>query len=382
MAKDNSNEKKLNIAMLGHKVVPSRNGGVELVLTTMTPLMVEKGHKVTCYNRTGESYGEDYIKDVSENSYKGVELKRVFSIPIKGISAMTASLFSALVVSFGKYDVVHFHAEGPGATLWIPKLFGKKCIATVHGLDWQRAKWKKGFGSKYIKFGEKVIAKHADEIIVLSKNVQQYFLEKYGRETVFIPNGVAKPVVRKANLIKEKFGLEGNDYFCSLSRLTEEKGIHYLIDAYKKINTDKKLVIVGGTSDTDDYVARLEAMAMDNPNIIFAGFASGELLDELYSNAYVYVLPSDLEGMPLSLLEAMSYGNAVIGSDIPEIAEVVEDKAFLFEKSNINDLAEKMQLLSDDNDLVNKLKSESSDFICGKYNWDGVVGETLKLYKK
>ncbi|MCR5837311.1 MAG: glycosyltransferase family 4 protein [Lachnospiraceae bacterium] len=366
--------------MLGHKVVPSRKGGVELVLTTMTPLMAERGHKVTCYNRTGEEFGEEYVADVHDNFYKGVRLKKIFSIPVKGISAMTSSLFSALAVSFGKYDIIHFHAEGPGATLWIPKLFGKRCIATVHGLDWQRAKWKNGFGSKYIRFGEKVIAKHADEIIVLSKNVQQYFMETYGRKTVFIPNGVVRPEIRKADIIKDKYGLAGNDYFCSLSRLTEEKGIHYLIEAYKKINTNKKLVIAGDTSDTDDYVASLKEMAGDNPNIIFTGFVQGELLDELYSNAYVYVLPSDLEGMPLSLLEAMSYGNAVLGSSIPEITEVVEDKAVIFEKSNVDDLATKLQLLSDDESLVKKLKSESADYICNKYNWDDITDETLKLY--
>ena len=376
------NKEQMNIAMLGHKVVPSRKGGVELVLTTMAPLMVSRGHKVTCYNRTGEEFGEEYKNDIAYGCYKGVRLKRIFSIPVKGISAMTSSFFSAIAVSFGKYDVIHFHAEGPGAALWIPKLFGKKCVATVHGLDWQRAKWKSGFGSKYIKFGEKVIAKHADEIIVLSKNVQRYFMDTYARKTTFIPNGVTKPNVREANIIKEKYGLKKDDYFCSLSRLTEEKGIHYLIEAYKQINTDKKLVIAGDTSDTDDYVSGLKKMAGDNPNIIFTGFVQGELLDELYSNAYVYVLPSDLEGMPLSLLEAMSYGNAVLGSDIPEITEVVEDKAIIFEKGNVEDLKKKMQMMSEDKTLVDRLKSGSSDFICAKYNWDGIVDETLELYRK
>ncbi|MBE5958157.1 MAG: glycosyltransferase family 4 protein [Lachnospiraceae bacterium] len=380
--KNNNADKKMNIAMLGHKVVPSRSGGVELVLTTMAPLMVEKGHSVTCYNRTGEKFGEEFIKDVKGNRYKGVRLKRILSIPVKGISAMTSSFFSALNVSFGKYDIIHFHAEGPGATLWIPKLFGKRCIATVHGLDWQRAKWKNGFGSKYIKFGEKIIAKHADEIIVLSKNVQQYFVDTYGRKTTFIPNGVNKPIVKQANMIKKKYGLEGNDYFCSISRLTEEKGIHYLIEAYKKIETDKKLVIAGGTSDTDDYVVRLKEMAKGNQNIIFTGFVEGELLDELYSNAYVYILPSDLEGMPLSLLEAMSYGNAVIGSSIPEITEVVEDKAVIFEKGNVDDLAQKMEQLSDNPAEVESYCRMSSDFICGKYNWNDVVDRTLSLYQK
>ena len=249
------------------------------------------------------------------------------------------------------------------------------------GLDWAREKWKSGFGSKYIKFGEKTAAKYADEIIVLSKGVQQYFEDTYHRPTTIIPNGVNRPQKRQARLITEKFGLHENDYICALSRLTEEKGIHYLIEAYQKLHTDKKLVIAGDTSDTDDYVKRLKEMAVGNENIIFTGFVSGELLDELYSNAYVYVLPSNLEGMPLSLLEAMSYGNAVIGSDIPEIADVVEDKALLFQKSNAADLQEKLQLLCDHPEQVEKYKREAADFICRKYNWDDVVDETLELYK-
>ena len=164
--------------------------------------------------------------------------------------------------------------------------------------------------------------------------------------------------------------------------MTEEKGIHYLIEAYQNVKTDKKLVIAGDTSDTDDYVKKLKELAGDNPNIIFTGFVSGKTLEELYSNAYVYVLPSKLEGMPLSLLEGMSYGNCVIGSDIAEIADVVEDKAVLFRKSDVKDLTEKLQMVCDDAELVEKYKSEAADYICSKYDWDDVVDRTLKLYRK
>ena len=329
--KSGNNGKQLNIAMIGQKVVPSRRGGVELVLTTLCPLLVDRGCSVTCLNRSEKVMEQEYVGTVVDNYYQGVKQKKVFTIHKKGLSAVSSSFFAAVAAAFGKYDIVHFHAEGPAAMLFIPKLFGKKCIVTVHGLDWQREKWKGGFGSKYIRFGERMLAKHADQVIVLSRGVQQYFKDTYGRDTVLIPNGVIKPEKREANIICEKFGLKGNDYFCSLSRLTEEKGVHYLIEAYGRIKTDKKLLIAGDTSDTDEYVARLKEMAGDNPNIIFAGFVSGNLLDEIYSNAYAYILPSNLEGMPLSLLEAMSYGNAVIGSSISEIADVVEDKALIFE---------------------------------------------------
>ena len=375
-------KENLKIAMLGHKVVPSRRGGVELVLTTLCPLLVNKGHEVTCFNRSFDKVENEYVSTVKNNSFSGVHLKKVITIDKKGLAAMSSSFFAALSCAFSNYDIIHFHAEGPCAMLWIPKLFGKRCIATVHGLDWQREKWKNGFGSKYIKFGEKILAKYADEVIVLSKGVQKYLRDTYNRETTFIPNGVIKPQTREANIIKERYGLNKDEYICTLSRLTEEKGIHYLIEAYQQIKTDKKLVIAGDTSDTDDYVKRLKEMAKDNPNIIFTGFVSGNLLDELYSNAYLYILPSNLEGMPLSLLEAMSYGNAVLGSDIPEIADVVEDKAVLFKKSNVEDLKNKLKNLLNNKELVTKLKNEASNFICNKYNWEEIADKTIELYKK
>ena len=265
--------------------------------------------------------------------------------------------------------------------LWLPHLFGIRTVATIHGLDWKRAKWG-GLATKYIKFGEKVAAKYADEIIVLSEGVQNYFKDTYGRKTVFIPNGVNRPAIREPQLIKEKFRLDKDDYILFLGRLVPEKGISYLIEAFKQINTDKKLVIAGGSSDTDEFLQDLKKIAKDDKRISFTGFVQGQLLEELYSNAYVYVLPSDLEGMPLSLLEAMSYGNCCVVSDIAECAEVVEDKAVVFQKSNVEQLKEKLQDLCDHPEKVQSYKNSASNFICQKYNWDDVVDKTIALYRK
>ena len=371
---------KLNIAMLGHKRIPSREGGIEIVVEELSTRMVQSGHSVTCYNRSGHHVSGKEFDGGSLKEYKGVKLKSVFTINRKGLAAMTSSFFGAICAAFGKYDVVHFHAEGPCAMLWLPKLFGKRCIATIHGIDWQRAKWGR-FASKYIKFGEKVAAKYADEIIVLSEGVQKYFMETYGRETVFIPNGVNRPMLRSPKLIKEKYGLDKDEYILFLGRLVPEKGITYLIEAFKGITTDKKLLIAGGSSDTDDFSQELKILAEGDDRIVFTGFVQGQMLEELYSNAYVYTLPSDLEGMPLSLLEAMSYGNCCLTSDIAECAEVVEDKAILFKRSDIDDLKEKLQYACDNPDAVKKLKSGAADFICQKYNWEDVVVQTLRLYQ-
>ena len=252
--------------------------------------------------------------------------------------------------------MVHIHAEGPAFFCWIPKLFGKRVICTIHGLDWDREKWRGSVASKFIRGGEKNAVKYADEIIVLSKDVQKYFLETYGRETHFIPNGVNRPEVREAKLITDHFGLEKDSYILFLGRLVPEKGIRYLVEAFKNVKTDKKLVIAGGSSDTDSFMEELKELAKGDDRILFTGFVQGAMLDELYSNAYIYTLPSDLEGMPLSLLEAMSYGNCCLVSDIPECAEVVEDneynntdtnmvndKALIFKKSDVEDLREKLQ---------------------------------------
>ncbi|MDO4265191.1 MAG: glycosyltransferase family 4 protein [Eubacteriales bacterium] len=370
---------KLNIAMLGHKRIPSREGGIEIVVEELSVRMVHAGHAVTCYNRSGHHVSGKEFDAGTLREYKGVRLKPVLTIDKKGLAAMSSSFFGAIRAAFGSYDVVHFHAEGPAFMCWLPKLFGKRVIVTVHGLDHQRAKWGK-LASTYIMMGEKNAVRFADGIIVLSKGVQDYFEETYGRKTRFIPNGVTRPEQRAAELIRERFGLNKDDYILFLGRLVPEKGLRYLIEAFREVKTDKKLVIAGGSSDTETFTEELKALAAGDERILFTGFVQGQILEELYSNAYIYTLPSDLEGMPLSLLEAMSYGNCCVVSDIAECAEVVEDKAVTFRKSDVQDLREKLQALCDDRARTEAYKAGAADFICRKYDWDEVVKETVGVY--
>lgn len=373
-------DNNMKIAMLGHKRIPSREGGIEVVVEELSTRMVALDNEVTCYNRGGHHVSGKEFDSFNIREYKGIRLKTVPTINKRGLAAMTASVSAAVCAAFGRYNVVHFHAEGPCVMLWLPKLLGKRCVATIHGLDHQRAKWGK-FARAYIMTGEKIAAKYADEIIVLSKSVQDYFRYTYGRETRFIPNGVNRPQNIDAEQITKKFGLDKNSYILFLGRLVPEKGLRCLIEAFRDVKTGKKLVIAGGSSDTDTFTNELKSMAAGDERIIFTGFVQGKLLEELYSNAYIYTLPSDLEGMPLSLLEGMSYGNCCVTSDIAECAEVVEDKAVTFEKGNVTNLKVKLQLLCDDAELVEKYKAEASDFICQKYRWDEVVKRTMKLYK-
>lgn len=368
----------MKIAMLGHKRIPSREGGVEIVVEELSTRLVQKGHTVDVYNRKGNNVSDKNIKTKKIKEYKGVNIKTVFTINKKGLDALIYSFFASIRVLFGKYDCIHYHAEGSCAMLWIPHLFGKRTVVTIHGLDWQRSKWG-GFATKYIKFGEKMAAKYADEIIVLSKGVQEYFKKTYNRETNFIENGVNKPIIKEPDIIKEKYNLKKDDYILYLARIVPEKRLDLLIDAFKKINTSKKLVIAGGASHTNDFYNEIKQKASEDSRIIMTGFVQGEELQELFSNTYLYCLPSDVEGMPISLLEAMSYGKNCLVSDIEENTQVCGKYGMTFRKSNLNDLVKKLNLCLDG--LNRKNEQEISDYILEKYNWDEVVSKTEKLYK-
>lgn len=372
--------KKLTIAMLGHKRIPSREGGVEVVVEQLSKRMAALGHNVTCYNRGGHHVSGAEFEIEHRSMYEGVRLAAVPTIDKRGIAAMSASVSAAVAAAFHKYDVVHIHAEGPAFMCWLPRLMGKKVIVTIHGLDHQRAKWGK-LASTYIMMGEKNAVRFADEIIVLSKGVQDYFMDTYGRKTVLIPNGVNRPALRKAELIQEKFGLNKDDYILYLGRLVPEKGIQYLIEAFRNVETDKKLVIAGGSSDTDAFAQELRELAAGDERILFTGFVQGQLLEELFSNAYLYCLPSDLEGMPLSLLEAMSYGSCCLTSDIPECADVMEDHGVTFRKGDVADLTGKLSHLCAAPQEVQRYQESAADYICERFNWDHVTEQTFALYR-
>ena len=369
----------MKIAMIGHKRIPSREGGAEIVVEEISTRLAALGHNVHVYNRKGNFvYGSrnEYQK-IKE--YKGVRIIQIPTIPKKGLEALVYSFFAVIRALFGRYDVIHFHAEGPGVMILVSRLFGIKSISTVHGLDWRTAKWGK-FAKKYLMFGEKVIARRASEVIVLSKNYQKYFLDNYKRDTIFIPNGVNKPIFHNASLITEKYNLHGQDYLFFLGRIVQGKGIEYLIDAYKQIKTDVKLVISGGSSHSNEYEKNIKEITASDNRIIMTGFVQGELLNELFSNCRVYVLPSDSEGMSISLLEAMSYGRTCLVSDIPENTEVVEEYAITFKKSSTDDLKDKLEQLIN-NGFGRYSPEEISDFILKKYDWDKVVDRHLELYK-
>lgn len=355
--------------------------GVEVVVEELSTRLVKDGNIVEVYNRKGKNVQDKNADKSNEKikEYKGVRIITVPTINKKGIDALLYSIFATIRALFGHYDVIHYHAEGSCAMLWLPHLFKIKTVATIHGLDWQRSKWK-GIASKYIKFGEKIAAKYADEIIVLSKGVQKYFKDIYNRDTNFIPNGVNEPIKRKVKIIKEKYNLDKDNYILFLARIVPEKGLSYLIEAFNKIDTDKKLVIAGGASHTNEYFNKIKNMVKDNDRIIMTGFVQGQELEELYSNCYLYCLPSDVEGMPISLLEAMSYGNICLVSDIEENKQVIDNYGYTFKKANVEDLKSTLEKLIKKGNF--NFKENIEKYVEEKYNWDEVTEQTLKLYNK
>lgn len=370
----------MRIAMIGHKRYGSREGGVEVVVTELARRMAALGHEVTCYDRSSADVMTGDAADCRERIVDGVHVVPVKTIDKKGLAALSSSYFATKAAINDRPDVIHYHAEGPCVPLPLAKHAGIRTVATIHGLDWQRAKWGK-LASTYIKMGERTAATKADGLIVLSKSAQSYFEETYGRTTTFIPNGIGQKRQIPANLIKQKWGLDNGSYLLYLGRLVPEKRPELLIEAFKGLDTDMRLVIAGGGSDTSEFEMSLREVAASDSRIVFTGFVNGEPLEELYSNCCAYVLPSDVEGMPMSLLEAMAYGCCCVTSDIPECADVLAGNGVTFEKGSADSLRSALRYLLADAGRAGALGAAAKAHVEKTYNWDSVVERTLELYR-
>ena len=370
----------MRIAMIGHKRYGSREGGVEVVVTELARRMAALGHEVTCYDRSGSDVMTGDAVQTSARVVDGVRVVPVRTIDKKGLAALSSSYFATLAAIKDRPDVIHYHAEGPCVPLPLAKLAGVSTVATIHGLDWQRAKWGR-LASAYIKMGERAAATKADALIVLSEANRAYYKQTYGREAVFIPNGVDNKVTRASDSIKARWGLDKGSYLLYLGRLVPEKRPELLIEAFKKLETNKRLVIAGGGSDTSEFEKTLHVLAEGDMRILFTGFVSEEPLEELYSNAYAYVLPSDVEGMPMSLLEAMAHGRCCVTSDVPECADVLAGAGLTFKKGDAADLRRVLRDALADSAMASRLGIAARERVNTTYDWDSVVKRTLALYE-
>lgn len=360
----------MRIAMIGHKRIPGREGGIEVVVEELSTRMVSLGNEVTVYNRKSK-----FVK--SKKKYKNVRIITVPTIEKKSTDAVVYSFLASIHALFQHYDVIHYHGIGPSFFLFLPHIFRIRTIVTVHGLNYKTPKWK-GFGTKFMKWGELITAKYADKIIVLSEEQKSYFKNRYNREVVYIPNGVTLQDITSPNIIQKKYGLRKNGYILFLSRLVPGKGVEYLIRAYKQIPSELPLIIAGDAPFVSDFVNEIKREAKNDDRIRFIGFVEGQKLQELYSNARLFVFPSEAEGMPMCLLEALSYNTPCLVSDIPENIEVGGRYVVSFKSTDINDLKNKLEMI-----LSRPCENSTGlrEYVKNNYDWDTVVRKTLEVYK-
>ncbi len=364
---------RMRIAMIGAKGVSSRGGGVEVHVRELGRRLVRMGHDVSVYTRP--HYSHKRIK-----GYEGMNLRSIPTVNTKHLDAIVHTLLSAIDSLMKDFDILHFHAIGPSSLCFIPKLAGKRVVCTIHGLDWKREKWGR-FARSCLKLGERAAVTIPDKTIAVSKAIQQYVTDTYEKDCRYIPNGVSLAQKAEARLITEKYFIKRNDFFLYLGRLVPEKGVHYLIQAYNKLETRRKLVIAGSISHSEEYGNYLKNIAGKNNSILFAGHVEGRELQELFTNAYAYILPSEVEGLSIALLEAMSYGQCVIASNIVENTEVIGDKGWTFRNKDIESLYGMLAFADSNPEKVAMQKQKAEEYILGRYSWDKVSLETLEIYK-
>jgi glycosyltransferase involved in cell wall biosynthesis len=362
----------MKIAMIGLRGIPAKTGGVENTIENLAPRLVKLGCDVTVYCR--KQYCPERPK-----TFKGVKLKYLPTIDTKNTEVLSHSMFSTINALFKDYDLVHYHAMGNGLFSIIPRLKNKKTVVTLHGLDWEREKW--GIVAKtFLKISQRAICKFPNKVISVSKKIKDYYKVNFNKDIEFIPNGVDIVKKKKINQLK-RFKLEEDNYILFLSRLVPEKEIHTLINSFKKVHTTQKLVIAGDATHTVTYLKQIKELAKDDKRIIFTGPLYGIDKIEAFSNCSFFVLPSTIEGMPIVLLEAMSFGKCPLVSNINENLAVIEDNGFSFKVKDEKDLQRMLEYM-----LLHNLEVKKKGIACKKivqkyYSWDKIAKQTLKVYE-
>jgi len=367
----------MKIAIIGAKGIPCREGGVERHVEELAKKLVQKGHRVFVYSR------KNYTKN-KRKKYKGIDIIYTPSIPTKNLDTITHTFISLIHVLFKRVDVIHIHSVGPSLLSFIPRILKRKSvtITTFQCRDRFDQKW--GILARFfLTLAEKTVVLLPDATIVVSKILYQYCRKNNPTKSqiYYIPNGAILARSKRAKLIK-KWGLSENNYFLTVSRLVPRKGIHYLINAFQKLNTNKKLVIVGGGNlGNQAYENYLKKTAKGNSNIIFTGSQQGETLLELFSNAYLYVLPSKAEGLSLSLLEALGFGRCVLVSNIPENKEAMGEAGYSFKSRSVASIKKGLEFLNNHPELVLKMGRLARERVHKFYNWNKIANQTIKLYQ-
>lgn len=374
----------MRIVMLGQKGVPALYGGIERHVEELGARLAAFGHEVICYSRPWFVNRESGIR----NYESGIKRIVTPSINTKHLDAISHTLVSTLhALLFVRPDIYHFHAVGPALMAWLPRIFAPRArvIVTFHCIDRKHAKW--GLMSRVmLRVGEWAACRFSHETITVSRTLEQYCAEVYEKKTHYIPNGISWRR-ESGNALIGRFGLTPRNYVVFVARLVAHKGAHVLIEAWQKLGASspefvvgKKLVIVGDGAFTDRYVADLKAQAARDASIVFTGYQNGAMLDELFANALCAVHPSFSEGLPIAVLEAMSYGKVVLASDIPENLEALGPHGVSFHAGDVDDLVTKLGALIEAYDTLPELGARARQFVLEHYHWDDIAKKVSELY--
>lgn len=373
----------MRIAMIGQKGMPATYGGVERHVHDLAVRLVKAGHEVTAYSRAW--YTQNQTAPV-----QGVAITQIPSLKTKHLDTITHTVLASIHAAWSKFEVIHYHGVGPALMAWIPRLLSPrtKIVTTFHSIDRHHQKW--GHVAKlFLRLGEWSACRFAHETITVSKSLQNYCINEFGCNTTYIPNGTATQRLDtiKPDLIAE-FGLAPKQYLVMVSRLIPHKAAHLLIEAFLKIKENPatpaslKLVIVGDGVHTDAYVKRLKNLAANRTDIVFTGFQSGATLRALFAHSLAVVHPSLSEGLPISVLEAMSYARPVLLSDIAEHLEVIKDPRALFAQNSVRSLTECLQTFLTRPEAEQMAMGEANRRIVrSQYSWNILVPQIISVYQ-
>lgn len=371
----------MKIAVIGAKGLPPKQGGIEHYCAGVYPRMVAQGHEVDLFGRA--SYTD--LPAFHEHDFEGVRTISMPSLGLRGMDAFVGSAIGAVMSSKTHYDIVHFHALGPSLFTWLPKLANRKTkvVVTCQGLDWQREKWGK-LSSRMIRMGEQAAAKYADGLVVVSDDLRQYFQNTYNRDARYIPNAPGTYADSDPSFtFGQSLGLTQGKYMVYLGRLVPEKCPDLLISAFKQLqNTGWKLVFVGGTSDTNGFTATLKDLAADCPDIIFAGELRGGRLAEIVRGAGLFTLPSNLEGLPLAMLEGMQEGLPVVASNIPPHQQLIgTDRGLMFQAGDVDSCTAALNWAIEHPLEMRMMGDRAQQHVKCHYTWDQITRDNLDLYE-
>jgi len=361
----------MKIAIMGIRGIPAKYSGFETFVEELAPRLVQRGHSVTVYGRSN-------VIDYKDKYFKGVKLIVLTTISHKYLDTVVHTFLSAIHCCFYKYDVVFILNAANSPFTFIPRLTGKKVVLNVDGIERLRKKWNR-VGKLYCRIGEYLATKLPDIIVSDAEVIRKYYLETFRKESTMITYGANTEKVNSKEII-EKLNLAPYGYILYVSRLEPENNAHIVIEAFKGVKTEKKLVIVGGAPYAAKYKQRLKEMSDDDPRIIFTGFVFGKGYKELQSHTYCYVQATEVGGTHPALIEAMGFGNCIVANGTEENIEVLNETGLIYKKNDIKDLREKLQYVIDHQSIIQYYGEKAQRRIKQYYSWEVITDKYENLF--